>query len=187
PGPPDLFLLSCLPAGCPQISICPGSSCPGLFFPEVNLMTFLASACSKLKQDFFSTAVKSSHVFQIHPSLLLKDLNESVPKVFKLFCTEARTRALTKQCISLHGAVLHQKKPKSEMTTTLQQKTNVCFHPEVYFLTNIPGGKHLLRKKGGKHAFLMLLAVRVRNKGLWLRSILELCNCSGIQKTNASD
>lgn len=28
----------------------------------------------------------------------------------------------------------------------------------------------------------MLLAVRVRNKGLKLRPILELCNCSGIQK-----
>lgn len=62
---------------------------------EVNLMTFLASACSKLKQNFFSTAVKNSHDFQIHPSLLLKDINESVPKVAKLFCTEARARSLS--------------------------------------------------------------------------------------------
>lgn len=62
---------------------------------EVNLMTCLASVCSKLRQDFFSTAVKSSHVFQIHPNLLLKDINESVHKVVKLFCTEAKTRALS--------------------------------------------------------------------------------------------
>lgn len=39
---------------------------------EVNLMTFLAPVCSRLKLDFFSTAVKSSRVFQVHPNLLLK-------------------------------------------------------------------------------------------------------------------
>lgn len=39
------------------------------------------------------------------------------------------------------------------------------------------------QNKLSKHTFfLMLLAVRVRNKGLKLRSIVELCNCSGIQE-----
>lgn len=38
--------------------------------------------------------------------------------------------------------------------------------------------------KLSKHAFLMLRAVRVQNKGLRLRSILELCNCPGTRATN---
>jgi len=62
---------------------------------EVNLMTFLAPVCSRLKLDFFSTAVKSSRVFQVLPNLLLKNINESDDKVDKLFCTETRTSRLS--------------------------------------------------------------------------------------------
>lgn len=81
----------------------------------------------------------------------------------------------------------------------------VLFHYTVHHNVNFPhyfifSLTHILQRrkqtacnytacqdKLSKHTFLTLLAVRVRNKGLWWRSILELCNCSWIQKTNASD
>lgn len=40
---------------------------------------------------------------------------------------------------------------------------------------------HAMQDKLSEHAFLMLQAVRVQNKGLQLRSISELCNCPGTQ------
>ena len=77
----------------------------------------------------------------------------------------------------------------------------VLFHYTVHHNVNfphyfIPSPDHILQQRKqtacnytacqdelSKHAFLMLRAVRVQNKGLQLRSILELCNCPGIQKT----
>lgn len=74
---------------------------------EVNLMTFLAPVCSRLKLDFFLTADKSSHVFQVHPNLFLKNINESDDKVDRLFCTEARTRRLNIPFCKERVAVSH--------------------------------------------------------------------------------
>lgn len=52
---------------------------------EVNLMTFLAPVCSRLKLNFFSTAVKSSRVLQVHPNLLLKNIMSQMTKWINSF------------------------------------------------------------------------------------------------------